>query len=252
MSNSPSPVDGGLRAVVVDDEELACRNLRRKLLEVGGVASIETFTDPCRAVERLQRDPPDVVFLDIRMPLLSGFDVLAHFPEPNRAFVAVFCTAYDDRALAAFESAAIDYLVKPVEPRRLAESLARTRRTLSPPATGELGRARVAGLTGWLERVVVRFCGGVQVLDLAEVVAISSEAHHAVAYTRDGEHVLESSLSALEPQLDPSRFVRCHRAHLVQLSHVLAVEGEEVVLAGGRRVPVSRRNRTSLVKRLSP
>ena len=242
---------------MVDDEELACRNLKRKLLAAGGT-SVDYTTDPADAVVRLQTAPPDLLLLDIHMPGLSGFEVLAHFPEPQRPFVVVFCTAHDEHATAAFAAAALDYLVKPVDPARLSAALARVRRFLARPAApvvsalaSDLDRARAAGIASWLERVVARFQGGVQLIELADVLVLSSEAHRTVAYTRNAEHVLDPSLAALEPQLDPRRFVRCHRAHVVQLSHVTAVEGDEVVLAGGRRVPLSRRCRSRLVARLT-
>ena len=212
MSTSTSPADG-LRALVVDDEGLACRGLRRKLLASGGVTEVDVTTNPAEAVARLRDAPPDVVFLDVQMPGLTGFDVLAQFPETNRPFAVVFCTAHDTHATRAFEAAALDYLVKPVDPARLAAALARVRRHLRPDASrDELARARAARLVGWLNRLVVRTRSGVAIVPLSDVLAIASEAHRAVAYTRSEEHVLEPSLAALEPQLDPARFARSHRA----------------------------------------
>jgi DNA-binding LytR/AlgR family response regulator len=256
MSSSSCP-DDGLRVLVVDDEELACRNLRRKLSAIGGVAAVEHTTDPLDALARLRAAPPDLVLLDVRMPALSGFELLAHFPEAERSFTVVFCTAFDEHAGAAFEVAALDYLVKPVDPVRLAAALARVRRhrarsevAAAAPAS-ELARARAAGIAGWLERVVARSGAGVQVVRLDDVELLSSEAHHAVAYTARGEHVLDASLASLEAQLDPTRFARCHRAHIVRLGAVIAVDHDEVQLAAGRRVPLSRRSRTALLEALS-
>jgi two-component system, LytTR family, response regulator len=253
MSSSSFPAEA-LRVLVVDDEELACRNLKRKLLAAGGVSSVDTTTEPAEAVARLRTSPPDLLLLDIRMPGLSGFEVLAHFPEP-RSFVVVFCTAHDEHAASAFEAAALDFLVKPVDPARLAAALARVRRSLAPRLPrpdgdspgSDLDRARAAGITGWLERVVARFRGGVQIVELADVLVLSSEAHRTVAYTRSAEHVLDPSLAALAPQLDPRRFLHCHRAHIVQLAHVTGVEGDKVILAGGRTVPLSRRCRSAVL-----
>lgn len=250
--SSASASSEGLSVLVVDDEELACRNLARKLLAAGGVREVATETDPVLAVARLREQPPDLLLLDVRMPGLDGFELLAHFPEAERRFAVVFCTAHDEHAGAAFDAAALDYLVKPVDPARLGAALARVRR-LRPapdPAAGDLARARAAGITGWLERVLVRFQSRVEVLDLAKVELLSSEAHRTVAYTATAEHVLEPSLAAIEPQLEPGRFVRCHRAHLVQVQRIAAVEGDEVVLRGGRRVPLSRRCRTAVVEAL--
>jgi two-component system LytT family response regulator len=249
MPSSLSP-DSGLRTLVVDDEELACRGLRRKLLASGAVAAAETTTDPAHAVVRLRDDPPDVVFLDVQMPGLSGFDVLAQFPEPERSFAVVFCTAYDAHATRAFEAAALDYLVKPVDAARLSAALARVRRFVqtielrsNAVSTSELARARGSGLFAWLERLVVRSRNGARVVDVSDVVAFASEAHRAVAYTPGEEHVLDPSLAAIEPQLDPSRFARCHRAFIVNLTRVEAVSGDTISLTGGRAVPLSRRNR---------
>jgi two-component system LytT family response regulator len=251
MSTLPCLSDG-LVAVVVDDEELACENLRRKLLALD-VARVDVLSCPREAVLRLRDSPPHVLFLDVSMPGLSGFEVLAQFPESERAFATVFCTAHGEHAARAFEAFAIDYLVKPVDPTRLSASLSRVRRLLDRPegaGDGLLSRARTARVTGHLERLVVRFLGGAHVLEVRDVVAFSSEAHRAVAYTADAEHVLELSLSALQAQLDPARFARSHRAHLVQLAHVIAVEDEHVRLRGERRVPLSRRNRTAFLRAL--
>jgi two-component system LytT family response regulator len=237
--------------LVVDDEELACQGLRRKLLAVGGVGSVETCTDPVQAVSLLREGQFDLVFLDIKMPEMSGFDVLAHFPEIDRHFFPIFCTAFDDYATSAFEAAAIDYLVKPVDPLRLATSLARARRLMQAGMQpGLLNKVREAGLTGYLERIVVRYRGALRVVESREIEAIASEAHHAVAYTKTEEHVLESSLTSLEAQLDPNRFVRVHRAWVVQIGSVRDVGVEEIRLESGRKVPLSRRNRKLLGKML--
>jgi two-component system LytT family response regulator len=252
MSSSRSLAEG-LTALVVDDEPLACDNLRRKLLALDAVREVRTTSDPAEAVALLRDQPPDVLFLDVRMPGLSGFDVLAQFPEPTRAFVTVFCTAYDEHAAGAFEAAALDYLVKPVDPARLAAAVARVRRFVGGalPVANELERARAAGIPWFIERLVVRYHGGARVVELSDVLVLTSEAHHAVAYTTHDEHVLEPSLAALEPQLDPTRFLRCHRASIVQLAHVTAVEADEVTLTGGRTVPLSRRNRSLFMKALA-
>jgi two-component system LytT family response regulator len=254
MSSSISPSEG-LRALVVDDEELACRGLRRKLLALGGVASVDVTTDPTEAVSMLRDAPPDVVFLDVHMPVLSGFDVLAQLPEPDRPFAVVFCTAHDRHATRAFDAAALDYLVKPVDPARLAATLTRVRRAAHAQAAlaargTELARARSAKLAGWLERLVVRTRKGITVVPIDDVIAIASEAHRAVAYTRSAEHVLDPSLAALERELDPARFARAHRAFVVSLAHVTAVDADEVHLDGGRRVPLSRRSRAAFLAAL--
>lgn len=206
MSTSSSP-EPSLRILVVDDEELACRNLKRKLLAAGETL-IDYATDPAEAVMLLHRAPPDLLLLDIQMPGLTGFDVLAHFPEQERRFAVVFCTAHDEHAVQAFEAAALDYLVKPVDPVRLSAMLTRVRRqcVAHPMARGtsasDIERARLAGMTDWLQRVVAHFHGGVEIVSLSDVLVLSSEAHRTVAYTAGGEYVLDASLAALEPQLD--------------------------------------------------
>jgi two-component system LytT family response regulator len=115
---------------------------------------------------------------------------------------------------------------------------------------GLLNKVREAGLTGYLERIVVRYRGALRVVESREIEAIASEAHHAVAYTKTEEHVLESSLTSLEAQLDPNRFVRVHRAWVVQIGSVRDVGVEEIRLESGRKVPLSRRNRKLLGKML--
>jgi len=223
------------RAVLVDDEPLARKRLRRLVAEHGGIEIAGEAGDgeaACRIIEALK---PDLVFLDVQMPGMSGFDVLARLRErPD----VIFVTAHDEFAVRAFEEQAVDYLLKPVEPARLERALARAAATARPPAENDerferllhaLGRAKHAA-----QRVAVRRGAKVMLIEPATIVFCRAEDKYTVLYTADGEHVVDRTVDELERTLDPATFQRIHRSAIVNLAFVkdlTAVEGGRFVVS---------------------
>jgi two-component system LytT family response regulator len=216
------------RALLVDDEPLARRRLRRLLAahaEIEIVGEAENGEEALREITRLE---PDLVFLDVQMPGLSGFDVLARLEtRPD----VVFVTAFDEFAVQAFEEEAVDYLLKPVEPPRLARSLSRLsgRGRVAPP-DDRLDRllAAVERAQSAARRIAVRRGAKVLLVDPAAVLFARAEDKYAVLYTVDAEHVLDRTLDDLEQTLDPEVFLRIHRSVLVNTRYVrdlTAVDG---------------------------
>ena len=232
-----------LRAVLVDDEAPA-RDLLREYL--GAHADVEVVGE-CEngfvAAREIPRLAPDLVFLDVQMPKLDGFEVL-ELIAPGPA--VVFCTAYDEFALRAFEVHAVDYLLKPFGRERLAEALARVhaRRGLQgPPPAALASSARAPG--AFAERIVVRDGAEVHVIAVEEVDFLEAQDDYVAIHSGKSQWLKQQPLGELADTLDPARFVRVHRSWVVALDRIARIEpfGKDsrvAVLKDGREVPVSK------------
>jgi two-component system, LytTR family, response regulator len=217
-----------LRAYVVDDEPLAARRLARLLAEAGSVDVVGATSDPEEALAFLRENSVDALFLDIEMPGLTGFELLArlHMHPP-----VVFTTAYDEYALRAFEVYAIDYLLKPVEAEHLARALAKLDRMREGRA-GSADEGDAASFRGALERLAASFTerrreypsrvasrvgDRVFFLDVAEVTHFHARDKLTYAVVRGKEYAVDHTIADLEERLDPSAFVRVHRSVLVSV-----------------------------------
>ena len=221
-----------LRAYVVDDEPLAVKRLTRLLDATGRVQVAGSTTDPEAAVEFLRANAVDVLFLDIQMPGLTGFELLERLDAQP---LVIFTTAFDRYALNAFEVNSIDYLLKPIEPERLDRALDKLERLqqsgtdfaqtsgrgLSPDIRA-LARELAAALAPnrRLERIASRVGERTTVLDVARVSHFVSKDKLTFAVVNGHEHVVDETLSQLESRLDARRFVRIHRATIVNLGLV--------------------------------
>jgi two-component system LytT family response regulator len=227
-----------IRAYLVDDEKPALARLRRMLHATGRVDVIGTCSDPVDAIEEIRRAIPDLLFLDIQMPGLSGFDLLAALPQQP---LVIFTTAYDQYALEAFEANSIDYLLKPVEPQRLDRSLLKAERLLAdggrpldvPALAAQIASAlRAQSGQAWLTRVASRSGERVEVVDLRHVTHFFARDKLTFAATAPRAVIVDQTIADLEERLNPSRFVRIHRGVIVNLDHVLDLHAE----FGGRMV----------------
>jgi two-component system LytT family response regulator len=234
-----------IRAFVVDDERLAVERLTRLLTATGRVLIAGSATDPEAALVSLEDLPVDVLFLDIQMPGLTGFELLARLERP---VTVVFTTAYDRYALEAFAVNSIDYLLKPVEADRLDRALDKIERFAgqAQPDVRELARALAAQLapTRRLERIASRVGERTTVLDVARVSHFTSKDKLTFAVVNGREHVIDHTLTELEAQLDARRFARVHRATIVNIGFVQelfpAVDGGVLVrLKDDRKTEVS-------------
>jgi len=209
-----------IRAFVLDDEPLAVKRLCRMLRETGRVDIAGSATDPVEAVTVLRESPPDVLFLDIQMPGMTGFEILRELePQP----LVVFTTAYDQYALRAFEVNSVDYLLKPVEPAHLARALDKIeRRQTAPPDW----KALVAALQRpeYPERIASRLGERIHILDLAKVTHFFAQDKLTFAATEGKEYVVDHTVADLERKLDPKQFCRIHRSTLVNLAWVKEVD----------------------------
>lgn len=212
-----------MRAYLVDDELLAVKRLTRLLHASKRVEIVGSSTDPVQAITEIQETRPDVVFLDIQMPEISGFDVLARLdPQP---FV-VFTTAYDAFALQAFEVNSVDYLLKPVEKPKLDRALLKLERIHgAKDAQADLSRlwqqlAANFANAGRLERLPSRLGDHVELVDLKRVTYFFASEKLTYAATPARNYVVDFTIQELENKLDPRQFVRIHRSTIVALKHV--------------------------------
>ena len=212
-----------LRAFLVDDEPLALKRLSRLLQATGRVEILGSATDPEDALVHLSKEKVDVVFLDIQMPGMNGFEMLAHLP--NQPMV-VFTTAFDEYALQAFEVNSIDYLLKPIEASQLERALnklARLRGGQQPEwraAVEELAANLRANQTRFPTRIASRLGERTQFVDLARVTHFLADNKLTYAVTPTKRYIVDHSIADLEQRLDPRSFVRINRGILLNTHYV--------------------------------
>jgi len=209
-------------AVIVEDEPLARKTLRDLTADVTWLDVIGEAADGLAAVELINNLKPDLVFLDIHMPELSGLDVLKRLlHEP----AVVFTTAYDQHAIAAFELAAVDYLLKPFGRQRFDQALVRARDVLErrqeKPA---LASVRETLGSSALERLLIRDGGRIMPVVVREIERLEADGDYVSVRVRGKTHLVSLPLGSFEQRLDPLRFVRVHRSHLVNMDFVDAIE----------------------------
>ena len=232
-----------LRAVIVDDEALA-RSIVREYLE--GHADVEIVAecaDGFEAVRAVNDLKPDLLLLDVQMPKLDGFEVLELI---GNEVEVLFVTAYDEYALRAFEVNAVDYLLKPFSAERFAEALGRVReRVRRPPASPVADIAIRRDPVAKLDRILIRNGPQVNVIGVDQIDYVKAEDDYVGIVVGGKEHLKHQTLSALETELDPNRFVRIHRSTLLNIDRLARIElyakdSYEAILKDGTRLPISR------------
>jgi two-component system LytT family response regulator len=230
-----------MRAVIVDDEELARGYLRELLREHPEIEIAAECANGFEAVKAVAESPPDLLFLDVQMPKLDGFEVL-ELIEPGP--VVIFTTAYDQYAIRAFDAQAADYLLKPFDAERFERALERAKARLGerrPPA--DLAAVRPPGQRP--ERIVVKDGTRVHVIPLDKLDYVEAQDDYVALHSGGKQYLKQQPIASLEAALDPARFVRIHRSVIVNLERVARIEpyGKEsrlAILADGARLPVSR------------
>jgi two-component system LytT family response regulator len=231
-----------MRALIVDDELHAREELESLLLETGAFEIVGKCGHAVEAIQAIRRERPDVLFLDVQMPGISGFELLSMVDDDDLSSV-VFVTAHDEFALRAFEESAADYLLKPVARERLAKTVERRRRRIGPASTG-LPRAPI-------RRVPCLAGRAIKLVDLAEVEFVRSSEAGVYVVSDRGELFTELTLKVLEER---AGLVRCHKQFLVNVDRVDEIRLEEslalIRTRSGKEVPVSRRFLPRLRERL--
>jgi two-component system LytT family response regulator len=229
--------------LVVDDEPVARAGLKGMLAAFDWLEVIGEAADGQSAVRVIETLKPELVFLDVQMPGLLGTDVLRQVD--HRPFV-IFTTAYSQHAVTAFELGAVDYLLKPFGPARLAAAMERVRGAIGEPSSVD-AIERLSGALGGgpITRLFVRVGNATVVVPVDRVSRLEADGDYVAAHAGGSRHLIHLSLSSLVARLDPGRFTQVHRAHVVNLDHVRAFKRDargnvEAELTDGTRVPVSR------------
>lgn len=245
-----------IRVVIADDEVLARQKLRQLLRDEQDVEIVGECATANETISLVRAANPDLLFLDIRMPDMDGFDVLgALSSEPPASLPQiVFTTAYDQYAVRAFEFNAVDYLLKPFTQDRLSDSVERVRARLADVAQG--GGARDAEAAGaYKTRIVFKSRGRILFLPVEDIRWIGAEENYVRISTANESHLLRETMARLESTLDPELFLRVHRSAIVNLRYVKEVKNENegesiVVLTSGEKIAMSRGYRTRIQKLL--
>lgn len=234
-----------VRALIVEDEPLARRRLRDLLSDVPWIECVGEASDGETAVTMIDALTPDLVFLDIEMPALSGLQVLERVRHDP---AVIFTTAHDQHAVAAFELEALDYLLKPFERERFVAAVERARRVLEArdaPPTAERVRSALTDSAGPLKRVFVRDRGKIVLLTTADIERLDADGDYVAVQAGGRSYLVYLSLNEFEQRLDPGQFLRVHRAHIVNLDfvrHLIPYDGARLQLEmrDGTKVMVSR------------
>ena len=243
-----------LRAVIVDDEPLARARLSRLLGREAEVEVLAEFGDGESAAKGLAALAPDVVFLDVRMPQVNGFAVLERLPAEPRPLV-VFVTAYSEHAVQAFDASAVDYLVKPVAPDRLHDSVQRVRRHLAAQGAPHEAREPREGGGPYPERFAVPDGLRVRIVAAGDIEYVLAQGNYVELKTAGRGLLLRETLAGFQAKLDPARFVRIHRSRIVRIDLIEQIEpygaGQYLVrMRGGARLTSGRSYRSELRRAL--
>lgn len=232
-----------IRAIIVDDEELARHVLRELIAGHPEIELVAECANGFAAVKAIGELKPDLLFLDIQMPKLDGFEVLE---LTGTAMAIVFTTAYDEYAVRAFEVHAADYLLKPFSAERFAAGLEQAKKRIGTTATPIAEIASAARKPGdYANRIVVRDGTNIHIIPVTKLDYAEAQDDYVALASEGRKHLKQQTIASLESTLDPARFQRIHRSYIVNLERVVKVEpygkdSKVAILRDGTRLPVSR------------
>ena len=248
-----------LKALIVDDQAMAREHLRRLLKDEPDIEVVGQCASGKEAVEAVRKQAPDVIFLDVQMPGMSGFDVLAQLKGGKKLPAVIFVTALNDFAVKAFEVHALDYLIKPADPARLKDAIERAKTQLSERQTGQITE-QLANLLEDLkkgshgaERLTVKSEGRVLIIKTDDVSWIEAADNYVKLHVGAESHLVRETMNAIEARLSPEKFLRISRSTIVNVERIKELQplfhGEYVViLRDGTRLTLTRNYRDKLPK----
>jgi two-component system, LytTR family, response regulator len=250
--SAPTPV----RALIVDDEALACRRLRRLLRNDQDVEIVGTCVNGEEAIHAIKQLKPDLVFLDVQMPGIDGFGVLRALHSTSVPQI-IFVTAYDQYAIQAFDVHALDYLLKPFDRERFEEALLRAKIQIQQEKRSGWDPGIVTLLQelqtrpARLERIMIKINGRVFLLKTEEIDWVEAQGKYVVIHAGKAAHLIREGMNALESKLDQTKFVRIHKSSLVNIDRIQQLQSwfhgdYRVILKDGTQLTLSRRYRQNL------
>ncbi len=235
-----------IKVIIIDDEKLAREIISSYLKKFDNVELVTECSDGFEGIKQINELKPDLIFLDIQMPKLTGFEMLEILEEPP---VIIFTTAFDQYALKAFEVNATDYLLKPFSEVRFAEALNKAIKLITniPPIQQELNGLvkSVEKRNEFLDRVIIKSGQKIQIIPIEAVHYIEAQDDYTMLYTEKGNFLKQKTMKYFEENLDPKNFPRIHRSYIVKLSlikqiELLEKESYQVLLNDGKKLPVSK------------
>lgn len=243
-----------MKAIIVDDERLARNELRKLLQEFPEIEIVDEASNAEEGLQKIESHNPDLVFLDIQMPGKTGFDLLSELDHTPHV---IFTTAYDEYALKAFEVNALDYLLKPVEPRRLADAVEKLKRNSGSVVSEKAGQSsEPSSVLSENDQVFVKDGERCWFVKLSDVRLFESVGNYAKVFFGTNKPLILKSLNALEERLDDKVFFRANRKHIVNLRMIEKIEsyfngGLLLELKGGEKIEVSRRQTVKFKEMMS-
>ena len=242
-----------MKAIIIDDERLARAELRKLLQEFPEIEVVDEAANADEGIQKIESSNPDLIFLDIQMPGKTGFDLLS---ELDRAPQVIFTTAYDEYALKAFEVNALDYLLKPVEPKRLADAVQKLHAAETNGGNHTFTHDANRTLLTEADQVFVKDGERCWFVKLSEIRLFESVGNYAKVFFGTHKPLILKSLNALEERLDERTFFRANRKHIVNLRLIDKIEpyfngGLLLELKGGEKIEVSRRQTVKFKEMMS-
>ncbi len=246
-----------IQAILADDEVLARQKLRQLLRAEHDIEILGECATALETVELTRAAKPDLLFLDIRMPGMDGFDIIGALTQDERVQMPsiIFTTAYDQYALRAFEVHALDYLLKPFTAERLQAAIQRAREHALTAAKPDLQQERHEHSSGPTTRMVFKSRGRILFLPVSEIRWVSAEENYVRLCTGNETHLLRETMTHLEERLDPRLFLRVHRSFMVNLNYVKEVRTDSdgdaaVIMNDGQKIAMSRNFKSRILERI--
>ncbi|MFC5625187.1 LytR/AlgR family response regulator transcription factor [Algoriphagus winogradskyi] len=228
-----------IKTLIIDDEPLAASIVQEFLANFPQFELVGVYQNGFQGLKAIQEHNPDLIFLDVQMPKITGFEMLELLDEPP---AVIFTTAFDQYALKAFDAMAIDYLLKPFSQERFNQAIDKF---LAQQAGADESTQKLNELAEKRNRLVVRVKNEIKIIPTHEAIFFEAEDDYIAIHTASGKYLKKMTMKSLEEALDPSKFVRVHRSYLINLNEITKIEPYErdnylVLLRGGEKVPVSK------------
>jgi two-component system LytT family response regulator len=233
-----------IKVVLIDDEPLARSIVAEYLQSYSNIEIVQECGDGFEGIKAIAQHHPDLIFLDVQMPKINGFEMLELLETPP---AVIFTTAFDEFAMRAFETHAIDYLLKPFSKERFDKAMEKWMKQKAAPQSTQALIEAVSAQQEEQQRVVVKTGSSIRIIPISEVLYFEAYDDYVKIHTKDGYHLKKKTMQHFENTLDAAIFARVHRSFIIQVAQITRIDSaDEVLLKNGVRVPLSRKGYTKL------
>ncbi|HSY77214.1 MAG TPA: LytTR family transcriptional regulator DNA-binding domain-containing protein [Bacteroidia bacterium] len=234
-----------IKVILIDDEPLARSILAEYLQNYTDISVVQECGDGFEGVKAIAQHQPDLIFLDVQMPKINGFEMLELLDSPP---AVIFTTAFDDYAMKAFEAHAVDYLLKPFSKERFDKAMKKWKEHYEKPGSKEAVQSLIESASQQPDqhnRVVVKTGSKIRIIPMHEIQYLEADDDYVKIHTEDGSHLKKKTMSYFEEVLDKTQFVRVHRSYIIQIQQVTRIEpyekeGHLAILKSGAKIPISK------------